>query len=207
MLSVARSEIGSNRQNRGNRFLTVIQYSLDMSLALREVARVTRPGSLSIVVIGRESMVCGVRFFNGELIAELAARAIGLTLERRQERVFRNRYGKPIYEDILHLRSTGDVPEHERTLVTAQRIATELLSAGRHSVDDTTTRMIEDALARAPLVCPSPTLGRQPPLTSDCDDAFVVPSWGQASCPAREFLNCLLPTGRASALPQEFPFP
>ena len=40
VLSVARSEIGSNRQNRGNRFLTVIQYSLDMTLALREMERV-----------------------------------------------------------------------------------------------------------------------------------------------------------------------
>ena len=164
VLSVARSEIGSNRQNRGNRFLTVIQYSLDMSLALREVARVTRPGSLSIVVIGRESMVCGVRFFNGELIAELAVRAVGLILERRQERVFRNRFGQPIYEDILHLRSTGDVPEQPPTLVAARRIANELLSASRHSVDDTANGMIEDALARTPAVCPSPMLGRQRPL-------------------------------------------
>lgn len=164
VLSVARSEIGSNRQNRGNRFLTVIQYSLDMSLAMREVARVTRPGSLSIVVIGRESMVCGVRFYNGQLLAELAVRAIGLTLERRQERVFRNRYGKPIYEDILHLRSTGDVPEQRSALAAARRIASELLSASRHSVDDTASRKIEDALARMPAVCPSPILGSQRPL-------------------------------------------
>ena len=45
VLAVARSEIGSNRQNRGNRFLTVVQYALDMSLALREMARVARRGS------------------------------------------------------------------------------------------------------------------------------------------------------------------
>ena len=161
VLSVARSEIGSNRQNRSNRFLTVVQYSLDMSLALREVARVTRPGSLSIVVIGRESMVCGTRFFNGELIAELAVRACGLVLERRQERVFRNRFGQPIYEDILHFRSTGDVPEQLPTLATARCIANELLFACRSSADDAAGRMIEDALARTPAVCPSPMLGRQ----------------------------------------------
>ena len=158
---IARSEIGSNRQNRGNRFLTVIQYSLDMSLALREIARVTHPGSLSIVVVGRESMVCGVRFFNGELIAELAVRAIGLVLERRQERVFRNRYGQPIYEDILHLRSTGDLPEQRCVLAAARRIATEILSVGRSSIHGTARRMIADALNRAPAVCPSPMLRSQ----------------------------------------------
>ena len=43
VLAVARSEIGSNRQNRGNRFLTVIQYCPDMALAIRETARVTKP--------------------------------------------------------------------------------------------------------------------------------------------------------------------
>ena len=32
ILAIARSEIGSNRQNRGNRFLTVIQYCLDPGL-------------------------------------------------------------------------------------------------------------------------------------------------------------------------------
>ena len=162
VLTVARSEVGSNRQNRSNRFLTVIQYSLDMSLALREIARTTRRGALSIVVVGRESKVRGVRFFNGELIAELAVRAVGFVFERRQERVFRNRYGQPIYEDILHLRSTGEVPDQRLTLIAARRIAKEILSATRIVVGRGTERpMIEDALARAPTVSPSPILRAQ----------------------------------------------
>ena len=93
VLSVARSEIGSNRQNRGNRFLTIVQYALDMVLALREMTRAARSGARLILVLGRESSVRGVRFFNGELVAELAVRGVGLEFERRQERVFRNRYG------------------------------------------------------------------------------------------------------------------
>lgn len=35
LLKVAHSEFGSNRKNRGNRFRTVIQYCLDMELAIR----------------------------------------------------------------------------------------------------------------------------------------------------------------------------
>ena len=111
MLALARSEIGANRQNRGNRFLTVIQYSLDMALALREMARAAKPGARLILVVGRESSVRGVRFFNGELVAELAVRCVGMQMERRQERRFRNRYGTHIYEDILHFLAPAQVPD------------------------------------------------------------------------------------------------
>ena len=162
VLAIARSEIGSNRQNRANRFLTVVQYSLDMSLALLEIARVTHPGGLSILVVGRESTVCGVRFFNGELIAELAVRAAGLRLERRQERVFRNRYGKSIYEDILHLRSTSDVVDEISAIEAARSVAQELLSATRLNMDPTAKgALLDDALERIPAISPSPMFSAQ----------------------------------------------
>ena len=162
VLAIARSEIGSNRQNRANRFLTVVQYSLDMTLALLEIARVTRSAGLSILVVGRESTVCGVRFFNGELIAELAVRAAGLRLERRQERVFRNRYGKSIYEDILHLRSTDDVVDEISALNAARSVAQELLSATRLNIDLAAKgALIDDALERIPALSPSPMFRAQ----------------------------------------------
>ena len=123
VLTVARSEIGSNRQNRGNRFLTVIQYALDMTLALREMVRVTRAGARLILVLGRESSVRGTRFFNGALVAELAVQCVGLEIERRQERVFRNRYGADICEDILHFRATGEAPDEGTSMTAARRIA------------------------------------------------------------------------------------
>lgn len=40
LLRVARSEIGSNRKHRGNRFLTVIQFCLDMAQTFNELVRV-----------------------------------------------------------------------------------------------------------------------------------------------------------------------
>ena len=167
MLAIARSEIGSNRQNRTNRFLTVIQYSLDMALALLEIARTTRLGALSILVVGRESTVRGIPFFNGELIAELAVRAVGFRLERRQERVFRNRYGKAIYEDILHLRSTDDVPDQESTLTAARHVAQEILSATRYATGTDAERpMLDGALARLHEVSPSPILAARSPAGS-----------------------------------------
>src|SRR5947208_12976005 len=57
LLEVARSEIGSNRKHRGNRFLTVIQYCLDMTDAILELRRVCTDGARIILVVGRESNV------------------------------------------------------------------------------------------------------------------------------------------------------
>ena len=156
VLALARSEIGSNRQNRGNRFLTVIQYSLDMALALREMARTARPGTRLILVIGRESLVRRTRFYNGELVAELAVRSVRLEIERRQERKFRNRYGTDIYEDILHFRSTSDLPDESCCLMMARCIAEEVLSANRALVSDEARSGIDDAIARIDSVLPSP---------------------------------------------------
>ena len=156
VLAFARSEIGSNRQNRGNRFLTVIQYSLDMALALREMARVASSGALLILVLGRESSVRGTRFFNGELVTEIAVRCVGLEIERRQERMFRNRYGAEIYEDILHFRSTSEIPTEDYSLVAAQRIAGQVLSAARPLVPRKERPGIDDALERLNMVSPSP---------------------------------------------------
>ena len=156
VLAAARSEIGSNRQNRGNRFLTVVQYSLDMALALREMARVARRGSRLILVLGRESSVRGTRFFNGELVTEVAVQGVGLEIERRQERVFRNRYGTDIYEDILHFRSTDEIPDDDASLTAARRIAGQVLSASRCFVPSAERHGLEDAMARIDEIAPSP---------------------------------------------------
>jgi hypothetical protein len=103
LLEVARSEIGSNRKNRGNRFLTVIQYCIDMADVLWELRRACKPAARIIIVVGRESNVRKTRFFNGEIVARLAMRSAGYHLQNRQERVFQNRFGEIIIEDILHL--------------------------------------------------------------------------------------------------------
>lgn len=105
VLRAAASEIGSNRKNRGNRFLTVIQYCLDIAGTRHEAVRVCRRGARMIYVVGRESRVMGIPFCNSELIYDIGAEIFGLDFILRQERFFMNRYGKMIYEDILHFRN------------------------------------------------------------------------------------------------------
>ena len=167
VLDIAPSEIGSNRQNRGNRFVTVIQYALDMALAIREMARIAKPASRLILVLGRESTVRGVPFFNGELVAELAGRGAELTNERRQERQFVNRFGNKIREDILHFRKSSDIPDEKFCLEVARSIASQTLSTTRKLTTIEARRGIDDALERIDQVVPSP-------LPSDGDLSQVL---------------------------------
>ncbi|MGA2630973.1 MAG: DNA methyltransferase [Terriglobia bacterium] len=105
LLHVAKSEFGSNRKHRGNRFLTVVQYCLDMHAMLLELRRVMKPSSRAIFVVGRESCIRGVSFQNGLLVSSIAE-LCGFRLSLRQERKFKNKFGAVIYEDLLHLTPT-----------------------------------------------------------------------------------------------------
>jgi DNA modification methylase len=103
LLEVAKSEIGANRKHRQNRFLTVVQYALDLLDALKEMRRLLVDNGRVILVVGRSSKVRGVSIENGKLLAAIAIGGAGFVLERRQERKFKNKFGELIYEDILHL--------------------------------------------------------------------------------------------------------
>lgn len=156
VLAFARSEIGSNRQNRGNRFLTVAQYAMDMVLAIRETARVTKTSGHLIFIMGRESTVRGTSFFNGEIVAELAVRGVGLELERRQERRFQNRYGVCIYEDILHFKMTEKPLSVNSCLVESRSIAKRALEEAWSRTPIKERSGLQDAIERLPDTSPSP---------------------------------------------------
>lgn len=153
LLDIARSEIGSNRKHRQNRFLTVIQYALDMFDVLREIKRLLRPNGRAIFVVGRESNVRGVSFPNGMLVAALALGA-NFQLEMLQERKFTNKFGETIYEDILHL-----IPDPTAKCVEAnyaRSIALWSLLEGSNAASGQIKDEILQAIERANVVQPSP---------------------------------------------------
>ena len=154
LLTVAKSEIGSNRKFRGNRFLTVIQYCLDITLVLNELVRVCNDSSRLIFVVGRQSSVRGTPFYNGEIVARLATRAVGLELTIRQERSFRNKFGSNIFEDILHFNKLPH-PFGE-SLHKARLIAAELLEAAYALAPKDAHGDIKSAIANVETVRPSP---------------------------------------------------
>jgi SAM-dependent methyltransferase len=153
LLEVAKSEIGSNRKHRGNRFLTVIQYCLDMAQVFHELRRVCRPDARIIFVVGRESNVRKTVFYNGEIVAELAVSCAGFSLSSRQERVFQNRFGEMIYEDILHF-SPNQLGSS--SLVHPRQIAEEALKAALVRVPSESESDLWDAIERTGDVDASP---------------------------------------------------
>jgi hypothetical protein len=159
LLVVAKSEFGANRKYRGNRFLTVIQFCLDMVEALKELVRVCTPGARLKFVVGRQSKVRGTTFFNGEIVTELAGRALGLSLSLRQERVFLNRYGQRIYEDILHF-SRPRQPVKRLPLEEARSVAQQALQAAYQTAPEMSRVDLQAALANNEKVLPSPLFQR-----------------------------------------------
>jgi hypothetical protein len=153
LLYVAKSEFGSNRKHRGNRFLTVIQYCLDMEAMLRELRRVMRRHARAILVVGRESNVLGVAFHNGSLVGALAEQS-GFAVSLRQERKFKNRFGALIYEDLIHLNFVEHPIEHASG---ARQIALNALKSCTSShLKPEVTESLTAAIAEAPFVHQSP---------------------------------------------------
>ncbi len=158
-LVVARSEIGSNRKFRQNRFLTVVQYCIDMALALAELRRVCSDSARVILILGRESNVHKTAFYNGQILETLATEVVGLRIHLKQERVFVNRFGQEIYEDILHLSSPPDGYRPTEAIVECARtVGRDILVEAAERTPSDRVRYLQDAINRAAQIDASPLL-------------------------------------------------
>jgi DNA modification methylase len=153
VLLAAQAEIGSNRKNRGNRFFTVVQYCIDMALVFTELNRICKKDSRIIFIVGRESSVKKTTFRNGEIIAEIACDCCGVKIVNKQERVFINRYGVNIYEDILHFISSKN---DENPIQKAKNVAYRLLRSVQSYTPDESRCDLLDAIDNIDNIQPSP---------------------------------------------------
>lgn len=152
VLAIAKNEFGSNRKNRGNRLLTVIQYCIDMALSIKEAMRACCQNARMIYVVGRESNVLGHSFCNSRLIFEIATEIFQLPFLLRQERAFKNRFGQMIYEDILHFQNTQieKFLGEEEIEDAARSIAVRILSEKAQMYPDSKNiELIFEAIKRA----------------------------------------------------------
>lgn len=158
VLKIAKNEFGSNRKNRGNRLLTVIQYCIDMALSIKEAIRVCQPGARMIYVVGRESNVLGYSFCNSELIYSIGVEIFNLPFLLRQERVFKNRFGQMIYEDILHFENSkkSSLPDDFSIIEMARSIASRMLIEKAESMPESKNiEFIHDAIEKTEKINPS----------------------------------------------------
>ena len=154
-LNAATAEIGANRKHRSNRFLTVIQYCLDLTQVLIEMSRVCKDKSHAILVIGRESNVLGTRFENANLVEKILAATGYCCVSMKQERKFINRFGQTIFEDILHFKTTKEIFS-AHLLDDSREIARLALINSLRNAPDASKSLINDAIHRYQSVMPSP---------------------------------------------------
>jgi len=128
LLKVAESEIGSNRKNRGNRFRTVVQYAIDMEQCLVSFGMTLKDGGTLILVVGHESNVRGIPFSNSGILREIADSLGCFHLKGERHRVFVNRFGKSIREDILIMNFTSNIPVQGAARQIAERHLKEALT-------------------------------------------------------------------------------
>jgi hypothetical protein len=157
MLKVAQSEFGANRKHRSNRFKTVVQYCLDMEAALYSCWESLQTGGLLILVIGRESNVRGVSFYNGRILKEMLEAMGGFAMVTDYERAFTNRFGALIKEDIVVTRKLPN----PRNKTVGRTIAINHLQKALQTASPQTKEDIENALAEADTIVASPLFNNE----------------------------------------------
>ena len=161
LLKIAKSEIGSNRANRGNRFYTVVQYCLDMADTLQELSRVTKSGGRIVFVVGHKSNVLEVPFYNADIIEKIGVRANLFHKSLRQKREFKNKFGKVIREDLINFVNLDNTCHKKVVEQVAREVAFDVLRSSLSLVPLKNLESLEDAIKKVQDIGRTPILDKR----------------------------------------------
>jgi tRNA G10 N-methylase Trm11 len=174
LLKIAKSEIGSNRANRGNRFYTVIQYCLDMADTMQELSRVSKNEARIVFVVGHESNVLGVPFYNADIIEKIGLRANLFNKTLRQKREFKNKFGKIIREDLINFSNLNNKNCKDIVEQVAREVAFDVLKSGLPLVSSKNLKSLEDAINKVEDIGRTPTLDKKFYIDQPCQVANLA---------------------------------
>lgn len=152
LLNVAQSEFGSNRKNRGNRFKTVVQYCLDMEQALNSFWDGLKDDGLLILVVGKESNVRKIPFYNGTIVRDILEKNNKFCYFADYERNFVNKFGNNIKEEIFIYKKSQSQHYREKAREVALKHLNKALSLATGDVKED----ILDAINSIENITPSP---------------------------------------------------
>jgi len=158
LLKIAKSEIGSNRANRRNRFYTVVQYCLDMADTLIELSRVTKYDARIVLIVGHQSNVLRIPFYNADIIETLGVRSCIFNKVLRQKREFKNKFGKLIREEIINFYNLNHQISRQTLEAIARQVAYEVLKNSLPLVSCQNQKLLEQAIDQVNEIGKTPTL-------------------------------------------------
>ena len=129
-----------------------------MALSISEASRICADKARMIYIVGRESTVLGYSFCNSRLVYEIGTEIFHFPFLLRQERVFKNRYGQMIYEDILNFANSKEMQSlsHEEIVESARAIAIRILSEkAQENFENKNHSLLLDAIEKAKKVIES----------------------------------------------------
>jgi len=155
VLEIAKSEIGANRKFRGNRFITVVQYCMDLAEVYLELSRVCKSTAKIIFIVGKESKVRKTPFYNADLLISVAE-AIGFKKVGQQQRSFKNKFGQEIFEEVLRFECKETIIKHTDAVEIARQIGINGLIKAKTYADNEFLSDITEAIEKAKSISVSP---------------------------------------------------
>lgn len=158
VLEVAHSEFGSNRKNRGNRILTVIQYCIDMEASLVSFWNSLKDNGTLVIVVGRESNVRKIPFYNSQIITDIIEGIGGYDILTTNARQFGNKFGQQITEDIIVARK---IVNQSPIIGCSKNVAKSHLVKARKDAPTESLNDLNNALMKLDEILPSPIYNTQ----------------------------------------------
>jgi hypothetical protein len=153
ILKVAQSEFGSNRKHRSNRFMTVVQYCLDMEQSLISFWQLLKNDGYMIMVVGKESNVRHTPFYNGSIVKDIINN-LGIFKEiDNYQRSFINKFGTVIKEDILIFTKLQKTPPQNSV---ARQVSLKHLTNALKICDPQIRKEIDAVINKVDSIEPSP---------------------------------------------------
>jgi hypothetical protein len=115
-----------------------------------------------IVVVGCEANVLGVPFYNSKIITQIATRLGAFKLVLTQQRQFKNKFGKKIGEDLLHLVKDRSIMSRSCFDEIARTVAEEVLAESLKVVPEVNKQTLAQAIDKIPNVNTTPVYHTKP---------------------------------------------
>ena len=123
-----------------------------MEQVLESFWRCLEDNGLIVLVIGKESNVRKVQFYNGYIVKKIVEGMGGYESTTNYERAFLNKFGKNIKEDIIVIRKDISPPSASK----AKEIAIEHLESSLSLAPREVQQDVLDAISSVDSITPSP---------------------------------------------------